>query len=284
MEHSFQRQEPGKWASAIFSFLMHAVLVTALVWGVQWQRRESQPVGVELVRAQPASVPPPPPQPEPEVRPEPPKPQPEPKPVVEKAPEPKPVAKPDIALKEPEKKKPAPKPEPKPEPEKKPEKKPEPKPEKKPEPKPEKKEDAKPPMSDIDRMLMKEDQRIRDVKNRSLLDKQAADLNAKLAAAATAASMGRAQADWISRISQKVRSNLILPPGTSGDPKIVFRLQILPSGEVLGEPKLVSNTGGAALEEAVRRAILKSSPLPKPEKNEVFERELNFNFYPTRND
>lgn len=283
MEHSFQRQEPGKWASAIFSFLMHAVLVAALVWGVQWQRREPQPVGVELVRALPAADAPPP-QPKPEIRPEPPKPEPkpEPKPVVEKTPEPKPVAKPDIALKEPEKKKPEPKPEPKPE--KKPEPRPEPKPEKKPEPKPEKKDEAKPPMSDLDRMLAKEDQRIRDVKNRSMLDKQAADFNAKLDAAATEASMGRAQADWISRISQKVRSNLILPPGTSGDPKLVFRIQILPSGEVLGEPKLLSNTGGAALEEAVRRAILKSSPLPKPEKKEVFERELNFNFYPTRND
>ncbi|MEN3111070.1 energy transducer TonB [Uliginosibacterium paludis] len=283
MEHTFQRPEPGKWASAVFSFAMHALLLGALFWGVQWQSRPPEPVSVELVRAMPASTPPTVErQPEPEARVETPPPRPEPKPVEEKAPEPRPAPKPDIALKEPEKKKPEPKREPpKPEPEKKVEKKPEPKPEPKPV---EKKEEPKPPMSDLDKMLARENQRVREVKNRAIQDQQTADLNAKLDAAANAASMGRAQADWVHRISQKVRSNLILPPGTTGNPKLVFRLQILPTGEILGEPKLVSNTGNAALEEAVRRAILKSSPLPKPEKNEVFQRDLNFNFFPMQND
>lgn len=286
MEHTLQRPEPGKWASAIFSFAMHALLLGALFWGMQWQNKLPEPVSVELVRATPASVEPTVErQPEPEKKVEPPPPQPKPEPVVEKTPEPKPVARPDIALKEPEKKKPETKREPpKQEPEKKPEKKPEPKPEPKakPETKPEKQAEAKPPMSDLDKLLAKEDQRVREVKNRAIQDKQAADLNAKLDAALNSASNGRAQADWSRRISQKVRSNFVLPPGVTGDPQLVFRIQILPSGEILGEPKLISNTGNASLEEAVRRAILKSSPLPKPEKNEVFQRELNFNFYPTR--
>lgn len=261
---------------------MHALLLVALFWGMQWQHKSPEPVSVELVRATPASVAPTVErQPEPEKRVEPPPPPPKPEPVAEKAPEPKPVAKPDIALKEAEKKKPEPKHEqPKPEPEKKPEKKPEPKPD--PKPAPEKKAEPKPPMSDLDKMLAKEDQRVREVKNRAVQDKQAADLNAKLDAVLSNASNGRAQADWVNRISQKVRSNFVLPPGVTGDPQLVFRIQILPSGEILGEPRLVSNTGNASLEEAVRRAILKSSPLPKPEKNEVFQRELNFNFYPTR--
>lgn len=283
MEHTFQRPEPGKWASAVFSFAMHALLLGALFWGVQWQSRPPEPVSVELVRGVTAPAPTVERQPEPEKRVEtPPPPKPAPEPVVEKAPEPKPVVKPDIALKEPEKKKPEPKREPpKPEPERKLEKKPEPKPEPKPQ---EKKEAPTPPMSDLDKMLARENQRVRDVKNRAIQDQQTADLNAKLAAEANTVSMGRAQADWVHRISQKVRSNLILPPGTVGNPKLVFRLQILPSGEILGEPKLVSNTGDAALEEAVRRAIMKSSPLPKPEKSEVFQRDLNFNFFPMQND
>ncbi|MDO6386681.1 energy transducer TonB [Uliginosibacterium sp. 31-12] len=267
MEHSLQRppQQPGKWSSAAFSVTMHALLVAALFWGVQWQRRPPEPVSVELVRAAPPVA-----QPEPEVvRPQPPK------PVEIKPPEPppKPIAKPDIALKEPDKKPPVKKEEPKPEP---------PKPEKKPElkPLPEKKPDApKPPpqKSLMDRELEK----IQAAKSQKTQDSDR--LDKMLNAEATTASLGRISADWGARISQKVKSNFIRPPSLTGDPKLVFRIQLLPSGEILGEPQLVSNSSGNAnLEEAVRRAILKSSPLPRPEKNEAFQREIVFTFYPTR--
>ncbi|MDQ7988682.1 MAG: energy transducer TonB [Candidatus Dactylopiibacterium sp.] len=280
MEHPFKRPQPGKWASAVFSVLMHAVLVAALFWGMQWQHRAPEPVSVALVRAEPAA-PTPRAAPEPQPEPEPVKEAPKPAPVVEKAPEPKPAPKPDIALKQPEKKPEPPKPEkkPDPKPEPKPEKKPEPKPEKKPEPKPE----PKPQMTDMERLLNREQQRVREANDHARAAQESAALNARLDAEASLASRGRAEADWIARISQKVRSNLILPPGVAGNPKLVFRIQLLPTGEVLGEPRLVSNTGNAALEEAVRRAILKSSPLPKPEKNEVFQRDLNFTFFPTQN-
>lgn len=243
---------------------MHALLIGALYWGVQWQRRPPEPVSVELVRALPAPA---------AVQPEPVREAPPPKPVEIKQPEPppKPVAKPDIALKEPEKKKPEKKEEPKPEP---------PKPEKKPEPKPqpEKKAETPAPKSLMERELEK----IQAAKTQNQQAQDADRARKLLDAAATTASLGRISADWGARISQKVKSNFIRPPGLAGDPQLVFKIQLLPSGEILGEPQLISNTGNANLEEAVRRAILKSSPLPKPEKNEAFQREIVFTFYPTR--
>ena len=143
--------EPGKNKALAFTVLVHAGLIAALFFGVQWKRNQPDVVEVELWSSRPASAvqaaPPPPPPPPQEVKPEP-KPEPKPAPKLEPKPEPPPPRKPDIAIKE-EKKPPKPepkKPEPEPKPEpKKPEAKPEPKkPEAKPEPKPEAQPEARP--------------------------------------------------------------------------------------------------------------------------------------------
>lgn len=268
MEYPLQRPEPGKWASAAFSVLMHALLLGALFWGVQWQRRTPEPVSVELVRAAPAPMAEPRPEPE-AVKPPPPAP----KPAEVKAPEPKPVVKPDIALKEPEKKKPEKKPEP-PKPEAS-------KPEKKPETKP---QPEAPKQSAQDRRLEEELRKAQDVQARSQQQQNEDRIRNMLNNTADLASKGRAEADWGARIKQKVKSNFSRPLGLAGDPKLVFKIQLLPTGDILGDPQLVSNSGDRNLEESVRRAILKSSPLPKPEKSEVFQREINLTFYPTRDE
>ena len=53
----------------------------------------------------------------------------------------------------------------------------------------------------------------------------------------------------------------------------------LPTGEVLSV-RLKKPSGSAAYDAAVERAILKSSPLPKPDKGELFQRELILTFRP----
>jgi colicin import membrane protein len=255
MEFALQRPEYGKWASAFFSLLMHGVLVLVLYYGVQWQRREPEPISVDLV----ASLPPMAAQRPIEIVP------PQPRPVEIK---PEPQAKPDIALKEPEKK---------------PLKKEEPKPTPKPEIKPEKKPDPKavpPKQTEMERMLSKESEKVSAINTQNRLAKESADLRAKLDAAASAANLGKATGEWAGQIVQKVKSNLVRPQGVSGDPIVEFKIELLPSGEVLGEPKLVKSSGNNSVDEAARRAILKSSPLPKPTKADVFQREITLKFHP----
>ena len=71
----------------------------------------------------------------------------------------------------------------------------------------------------------------------------------------------------------------MLPPGIQGNPKAVFEATQLPSGEVISVRVLVSS-GNKALDEAVERAIRKSSPLPKPDQPELFERVLKIPYSP----
>ncbi|MGH8722673.1 MAG: energy transducer TonB [Burkholderiales bacterium] len=53
----------------------------------------------------------------------------------------------------------------------------------------------------------------------------------------------------------------------------------MPTGEVL-DAKLAISSGHTAYDDAVLRAILKSSPLPKPDTAGLFERELKLTFHP----
>lgn len=247
------REEPGKKYALAFTIMVHVALVAALFLGVQWKRSQPEVMEVELWSAQPTPatyVPPPPP---PEVKPEP-----KPLPKVEPKPEPPPPKKPDIAVKQekkPEPKKPEP---PKPEP-----KKPDPKPEpKKPEPR----------VDPFKEMLEREE------KQRS-----AASTQARMAAAAEAeqraSASKRGMADYASKIRGKVRGNIVLPPSIQGNPEAIFEVSQLPSGEVLAV-KLKRSSGNAALDTAIERAILKSSPLPKPDDPSLFQRSLEIKYKP----
>lgn len=272
----FERpEEPGKKYALAFTFMVHAGLIAALFLGVQWKRSAPEAMEVELwsSRPTPATQAPPPPPP-PEVKPEPPKPQPK----VEPKPEPLPPKKPDIAIKEekkppkPEPKKSEPKPEPKPEP-KKPEPKPEPrKPETKPETKPEPK--PKPAVPDFSKELSRETS---DLKPRANAQQMA---NAAAAESEQRASSNkRGLADYAAKIRGKVRGNIVLPPNIQGNPEAIFAVDQLPSGEVLAI-KLKHSSGNPGLDAAIERAILKSSPLPKPDDPAHFQRELTIKYKP----
>jgi len=245
------QEAPGRRAALAMAVVVHAVLLGFLIYGIRWQTQspEAETVAVELVRAGPApkataappeAEPAPPPKPETKV---PPKVEAKPEPRVE----PKAAAKPDIALKEKEK----PKVEPKPEPKK-------------------------------DSLLEKLNKEFEQITNRnkpasvtSSVDKELAQLKAGQAAAANA----KATADYMGRIRGKIRGNLILPPEVKGNPEAVFDVSQLPSGEILSV-KLRKSSGSSALDAAIERAILKSNPLPKPERGELFSRELELKFRP----
>ncbi len=295
--HLERRQLPGKWTSLALTIGVHAALALFLFVGVSWQSAPPPVMEVELVAAAPSRPAPPPrpepvpeppkPAPQPEPKPEPPKPQPRPEPPKpEPKPEPpKPAPPPDIATKAPEPKKPEPKPEPpKPEPPKpppKPEPKPEPpKPAPKPEPKPEPPKPAptpppkpeprvEPPRDDyLAQMLAQEAER--------------AQIERLMRDDATRVAAARAQSgstEYTNRIRAKIRGNLVRPPGLQGNPEAEFVVEQLPDGTIVSA-RLTRSSGIAALDDAIERAILRSSPLPLPMGQELFQRTLRLTFRP----
>ena len=256
-----ERIDPGKVTSIALAAAVHLLLFAILVFGVSWQNRPPESIAVEIWEE-----PPPPapvvetPKPLPQVEPTPPvavKPEPEkPEPV---------VPRPEIV----EKKAPPPKPKPVPKVEPKPVLKPAPKPVAKAEP-------LKPRVDDTKRMR----EMLAREQNAFAVDRerqQMKDMLAKDAGAATA----KAQTTWMGKIQSQIRGriNKDIADAVPGNPTSVFVVTLLPTYEVLNITLLKSG-GNKAYDDEVERAILRASPLPKPDKAEVFVRELRLTFRP----
>lgn len=99
------------------------------------------------------------------------------------------------------------------------------------------------------------------------------------AADADAAARSRAETDYIHRIQAKVKGNVTLPPDLAGNPEAIFDVVQLPTGEII-DAVLRKSSGVRAYDEAVQRAIRKSSPLPRPDRPELFQRTLTLKFRP----
>ena len=100
------------------------------------------------------------------------------------------------------------------------------------------------------------------------------------AQARAATQRARAESDWIRSIQAKVRGNVTIPPDMAGNPEAIFEVVQLPTGEII-DVQLRKSSGVRAYDDAVQRAILKSSPLPRPERPELFQRSLTLKFRPT---
>jgi colicin import membrane protein len=242
------RQEPALGRSATLSALVHIVLFAVLVFGVRWQSQRPDVVEVELWEAPPVVQPAPPP--------------PAPPQAVQPAPkvEPVMVPKPDIVVRE------KPKPKPKPEPKKAPPKAAPPPPKPRADPAFEKR--LREQAAQEQKALQRE-QALQQLLARQKDDARQRELDAR----------ARGLATWQDRIRAKIRGNIVLPQGIVGNPEAIFDVVQLPSGEILNVVKRKSS-GHAGYDEAVERAILKSSPLPKPEQAGLFQRELKLNFRP----
>jgi len=246
-----ERAEPALGASLALAAAVHLLLLFVLLVGVRWQNRPPETMVVELWSAPPVVEAPEPPRPAPVVEPEPVKPE----PIVEK---------PDIAIKEPPKPKPKPeppKPKPKPEP---------PKPVAKPEP---------PQPTFRERAAQKQIQEELAREQAALaLERERQQIRDLLARESNAA-RDRAIAGWVDKVRAKIRGNIVLPPDLQGNPEAVFDVVQLPTGEVL-DARLRKSSGHKGYDEAVHRAILKASPLPKPDRPELFVRDLHLTFKP----
>ena len=239
----FEHYEPSFVPSAALAAAVHLLLLAILVFGVRWQSRPPESVMVELWQ------PPAPVVEAPRVEPPPPAPLPEPKPEPRVEP-----PKPDIAVKAPPPKAAA-KPEPKPKPEAK--------------PKP-----SAPPREDVQKRLREELAREQQALN---VEHERQNIKDQLQRELTSAN-AKAQTEYIGRIKGKIRGNIVLPPDIKGDPQAIFDVVQLPTGEVLSV-KLRKSSGHHGYDDAVERAILKSSPLPKAEAG-LFNRLLELKFSP----
>ena len=81
------------------------------------------------------------------------------------------------------------------------------------------------------------------------------------------------------KVAAKIRGNVVLPPDIKGNPEAVFDVVQLPTGEVL-QVRLRKSSGHKALDDAIERAILKASPLPKPDKAETPPRTFELKYRP----
>lgn len=239
----FQRQEHALGRSFALSAIIHVALAAVLFLGVRWQSHAPETVTVDLVES-------PPPAPVVEApEPLPPKIEPQVKP------EPPQVRKPDIAT--PEKKKVV----------KEPPKKTPPK--------------VDPDFQKRMREQVAQEQKALDKQRqerelRDLLARQQAD-SARQAAAARSKALN----EYVARVQSKIRSNIpeIALEGIPGNPAAIFDVVQLPTGEVL-TVKMRKSSGYRRYDEAIERAIWKSSPLPLPASREMFQRALELTFRP----
>jgi colicin import membrane protein len=286
------RRITGKWWALLLAITVQLSFLAVLVFSIQWQNRQPEAISAELYAppakapaVQPPPAPVPVPEPQPEPKPEPPPPAP-PKP--EPAPPPKPapvVEKPDtraadIALKakqdeERRKKVEADKREA----------------EKKQKEADDKRKLEEKKLADARERQAKQEAALRaqadqeararaQAQRDAVLREQAAqEADARNRAQAAAAATSKALADWTARIQAKVKGNVIVPPDLPGNPEAIFAVVQLPTGEII-DTRLVKSSGSRAYDDAVQRAILKSSPLPKPDRPDLFQRSLNLRFRP----
>lgn len=127
---------------------------------------------------------------------------------------------------------------------------------------------------------MEEDEAMRqmadeEAANQTRLLKQA---EAKAAASARQSEIARLVGHHRDLISAKVRGNTRLPDNLTGNPEVRCLVRLLPTGEVQSV-RVTRSSGNAAYDEAVKRAIEKSSPLPLPADRDAraeFVPELSF--------
>jgi colicin import membrane protein len=275
-----QHEKDVVWQAGVFTALVHGLLLALFLVSFQW--KTVQPMNIAQVelwdsvpspKADPILAPPPEPAPEPETpKAEMPKVVEPAKPEPKVAPEPEPKA--DIQTK----KAPAPPPKvekPKPEPVKPKEEKP------KELPKVDKAKTNPEALKKLQQSLLAEDAQSQ--KN-DLVKPAASAMGSKTAQVAQAGSPNAGELDKYkglisNKIKQHVNKQLC---GADKSIKVTFMIALMPTGEVMGRPKLIKESGMSSCDDAVERAILESQPLPVPSSADLFSqfRELNLVFRP----
>ncbi|KQV79936.1 protein TolA [Massilia sp. Root351] len=284
-----------RWSSIGLAAAMHAGLLFFLWVGVAWQNTEPVAVEAEVwdMTTQTAAPPAPtPPQVKPEPEPEPePTPAPPPKVVAPPVEAPPPAVDPDIALQKRKAKEKAEKErveeekakkileQKKLEDQRKLDEK------KKLEEKREAEEKAKEDKAREEKKAAEKAAKAKAEAEQKKLEKQRAADMARIMGTAGAGTTGtaakatapRLDSGYVAAITAKIKSNIAYGGGdTAGNPRAEFKIEQLPTGEIISVRKIKSS-GIPAYDLAVEAAIAKSSPLPKKKDGSV-EREITAGF------
>ena len=83
-------------------------------------------------------------------------------------------------------------------------------------------------------------------------------------------------------IQQKIQQNVNNQLCGLDRIELEFQISLMPTGDLLGEPKMIQSSNIASCDAAVERAILQSQPLPIPKDNKLFKRlkDLKLKFHP----
>ncbi len=275
------RQKRGKWPAILLAVLVHLAILIVLIFGVSWQNKEPPPVQVELWGKLPepklaeATPPVQEAKPEPKVEeppPPPPKEEAKPPPVKEPEPEPEPVVpKVDLALKEKQEK------------ERKAKEQKE-QAEKTAKEKEAKEKEAKEKARKEQETLaqkQKQEQLAQEKAQKEEQDKMAAAQQAAQQAVADKAaaekSAQQAQIDnFKARIRDKIKNNTDVPDGVPVGTRLIVKLVVLPTGEVLSS-SVESGSGNKQYNDAVERGIKRAEPLPLPEDPRMRQQFRTFN-------
>jgi colicin import membrane protein len=283
LDASFEKSDNARLLAGALALGVHALFVLLLVFGVSWQTEHPAPVMVDLWQALPVAVSQPVAVKPPESARVMPKPEPAPKPVADEPPPPK---APDIALEK-----------------------------KRAETERLKKLKARQDADERERKVAAQaeadaQQQMRakqqaeqkaEQKRQALLRQLEADelkqsmANETAANAARTAKLAEAQAagarqaalsqaigKYRDLISATVRGNTRLPDNLKGNPQVRCLVRLLPTGDVVSV-RVTQSSGNPAYDDAVKRAIEKSSPLPLPSEREAraaFVPELSFTHRP----
>ena len=83
-------------------------------------------------------------------------------------------------------------------------------------------------------------------------------------------------------IQQKIQQNVNNQLCGLDRVELEFEISLMPTGDLLGEPKMTQSSNISSCDAAVERAILQSQPLPIPKNNKLFKRlkDLKLKFHP----
>jgi colicin import membrane protein len=242
-----------KAISGALTLVMHILFFALLVFGVSWQKRQTDTIVAELWSNLPQPAPEAEPPLPPKAEPEPPKPAPkvEAKPVPKVEPKPQPKAEIDLR---------------------------------------EKKEKERKAKSEAlaEKKKREEQERLETVKRQQAkeaaetkrLAQEQADALKKLAAQ-QATAHAREVDKYRQAIAAKIKRFIVEPPNLQGNPEAELDIVVLPGGEVL-DVRTRKASGQSAWDNAVERAIRRAQPLPLPSDPALMKefRELNLKFRP----
>jgi colicin import membrane protein len=246
--HRWHAPEKGTGPAFMISLAAHTLLFLAIAFVVRWKTEPAGPVSAELWGGLPPVVEPapPPPPPPPPVK-------------IERAPEPEPV-KPDIVI---EQKKAEPKPEKKVEPAKKIE------PVKKVEPDPKVEQRKREDEAKAARAVQEAEaaaQKQREAAMQRALAAAGGSSTSPAPGGVAAGNPGLSDS-YKGQVVGCIRPHVVfnVPEGLRPKQHVAeFEVQLLPSGEQVGAPRLVSASGLPAYDQAVERAIRRCDPFPRP--------------------